>query len=96
MLFHRFDIAAGKTGQMQVHRESDAEEIRSIKRGEWALKRVKDEAERLFEQARAARDTSQLPERPDYDRANQLLVEITLAIWREVAGVGVPLALEGR
>lgn len=70
------------TGRLRVFRQDDAEEIRSIKRGEWSLERVKEEAERGFARAREARDRSPLPEQPDFARAEQLLLDITLEVWR--------------
>ena len=47
------------------------------------LGEVKDEAEKGFERAKAASENSPLPEKPDYARADELLVEITFEIWRE-------------
>jgi uncharacterized protein len=76
-----------ETGELKVYRDEDAEEIRSIKRGEWTLERVKQEAERGFERARAAYEKSPLPDRPDFAKAEQLLMDLTLAVWRETGQV---------
>ena len=76
-----------ETGAMRVYREEDAEEIRSIKRGEWSLKAVKEEAERGFQRAFAARDRSPLPAKPDYAQAEALLLNITLDLWRETGDI---------
>lgn len=54
----------------------DAEELKSIKRGEWPLDRVKQEAERLFVLAQEAFVRSTLPDEPDYKRAEELLMKI--------------------
>ena len=56
--------------------EVDAEEIVSIKCGGWSLERVQKESERLFDKARDALSSSSLPDKPDRDGAEQLLVEI--------------------
>ena len=72
-----------ETGRMKVFREDDAEDIRAIKRGEWSLEQVKEEAERGFARALAARARSPLPDRPDSGRAEELLLEIALSLWRE-------------
>lgn len=72
-----------ETGILKVYREDDAEEIRSIKRGEWTMEAVKAESERLFERARVANERSPLPEKPDFKSAERLLLDITLQIWRE-------------
>jgi predicted nucleotidyltransferase len=76
-----------ETGKLQVFREEDAEELRAIKRGEWSLDRVKQEAEKGFERAKAARENSPLPEKPDFARADELLVGITLEIWKETGAI---------
>ncbi len=70
------------TGALKVYRDADAEEIRAIKRGEWSLDEVKAEGERLFEAARLAHERSPLPDEPDAARAEELLVGITLDLWR--------------
>jgi hypothetical protein len=79
----RMGVEFLETGVMKVFREEDAEEIRAIKRGEWSLEQVKAEAERGFARAREAKERSPLPDRPDFARAEQLLLDITLAVWRE-------------
>ena len=56
----------------------DADLLRAIKRGEWTLDDVKVLAEKLFADVKVARDTSALPEEPDYPRINTLVTEITL------------------
>jgi uncharacterized protein len=63
------------TGAMTVYRP-DASELLEIKRGEWPLDRVKAHATQLFEEAKAARDRSTLPERPDRAGVEQLLVRL--------------------
>jgi hypothetical protein len=64
------------TGVLQVYRTSDAEELKSIKRGQWTLDQVKAEAERLFAQVEPARAQSPLPAAPDSAAANRLLIDI--------------------
>jgi predicted nucleotidyltransferase len=64
------------TGQLQVFRTADADELKEIKRGGWSLARVKSEAERLFAGIEEARSKSPLPVGPDFGAANQLLIRI--------------------
>jgi hypothetical protein len=65
-----------KTGEMTVYRTADADELLDIKRGKWTLERVKAHADELFQAAKAARDASTLPEQPDCDGAERILVQI--------------------
>lgn len=71
------------TGRLQVYRTEDAEELKAIKRGDWGLDDVKREAARLFAAFEAARATSPLPEHPNTEGANALLV----SLHREVLGI---------
>src|SRR5262245_37057804 len=64
------------TGALQVHRTSDADELKVIKRGGWTLDQVKAEAERLFAGVEAARARSPLPPEPDVSAANELLIAL--------------------
>jgi predicted nucleotidyltransferase len=72
-----------ETGELKVSRDEDAEEIRSIKRGEWTLEQVRAEADRGFARAKEAHDRSSLPENPDFEKAETLLLDITFQLWRE-------------
>lgn len=72
-----------ETGQLTVYRDTDADEIRSIKRGEWTLEQVNAAAEQGFARASEAHSRSPLPDRPDFAAAEQLLLDITLLVWRE-------------
>jgi hypothetical protein len=67
-----------QTGVMNVWRE-DREELMQIKRGEWSLEAVKQEAAHMFVAAKDARDASPLPDKPDYDRAERILMHIHAA-----------------
>lgn len=64
------------TGEMTVFRVADRDELLDIKAGKWKLEDVKALAEQLFAEVRAARDTSPLPEEPDREGAERLVVEI--------------------
>lgn len=66
-----------RTGELTVFRP-DADELLEIKRGKWELSRVKAHAEELFAGMRSARDASPLPEKPDREAAEKLLMSI---IW---------------
>jgi hypothetical protein len=77
----RMGIEFLETGELQVFRTSDAEEIRAIKRGLWTLERVKQEVDRLSDRIAAARDRSPLPPEPDATLAERLLIETTQNVW---------------
>lgn len=62
-------------GELHVERQ-DADQLLEIKRGEWPLERVKEEAERLFRLAEEAYVRSSLPPKPDAEKAEELCIEI--------------------
>ncbi len=64
-----------RTGVLNVFR-SDAAELLDIKHGKWELTRVKQHADELFKDMKEARDKSPLPEGPNREKAEQLLMEI--------------------
>jgi hypothetical protein len=63
-----------QTGVLQVYRTTDADELKRIKRGEWTLDQVKEEAQRLFAEVELARARSPLKEEPDSVAADELLI----------------------
>ena len=67
-------------GEMQVERK-DASYLLDIKRGEWTIGQVQEEAERLFAQAENAFIQSTLPVRPDFREVDKLMVKIA-DVWR--------------
>jgi len=71
----RMSIEFLNTGELIVKRP-DANELLEIKRGEWELGKVKEEAGRLFKLAEIAYEKSSLPERPDADMVNKICVEV--------------------
>ena len=64
-----------ETGEFIVCRP-DAEELKAIKTGQWQLEKIKEEAHRLFLKAGELVDRSRLPEKPDYKKAEELLISI--------------------
>jgi hypothetical protein len=73
-----------RTGRFDVDRTGmDAEELKGIKRGDWPLERVRAESERLFSEAEDALLSSRLPERPDREGAEALLVDILREHFRD-------------
>lgn len=64
------------TGMLQVTRTSDREELLAIKSGKWPLVDVKALAEQLFVESKNARDRSTLPDSPQYEKAEELLVNM--------------------
>lgn len=66
-----------KTGELIVDRGGlDATELLEIKRGEWSLQRVEQEAERLFRRAEDAYDRCTLPMQQDREAIDRLCVEM--------------------
>lgn len=67
-----------RTGDLIVDRRAagDADWLLAVKRGEWALWDVQQEAEQLFAEMRAARDESTLPDEPDARLVRDLLMNI--------------------
>lgn len=63
------------TGEMIVLRP-DAAELLDIKRGKWALAAVKALANQLWNESRVARDASELPDQPNREEAEKLLVRL--------------------
>lgn len=90
----RMGIEFLRDGELIVDRGGyDATELLAIKRGEWTLDRVKDEAARLFRRAEEVYDRSTLPSKPDQQGVGELCVEVVrLALdgreWREFPQVG--------
>jgi len=73
-----------ETGELRVDRsEMDRDELLAIKRGEWPLSRVQQEAAVEFERAKIAFERSPLPESPDMAAVNALCVSIIRTAWRE-------------
>lgn len=64
-----------KTGEMIVFRP-DAEQLLEIKTGKWKLDEVKALADDLWKQARDARDSSKLPDEPNREAAEKILIQI--------------------
>lgn len=71
----RMGIEFLKDGQLRVWRK-DRDELLAIKRGAWSLDRIKGEAGVLFKEAHEAKLKSPLPDEPDYEKAEELLIEI--------------------
>ncbi len=69
-------------GRLNVWRE-DNQLLLAIKMGEWTLEQVQREADKLFKLAEEAFIRSKLPNEPDYNKANDLLIELTENFWRK-------------
>lgn len=78
----RMGIEFLETGQLQVFRTSDADELKRIKRGGWTLVQVKEQAEALFGRIEDARKRSPLPAVPDEAAANDLLMQMHRRVLR--------------
>lgn len=80
----RMSIEFLETGALYVDRTGiDAEELLSIKRGEWKLEDIKREASFLFAKAEEARTKSRLPDRPNREEINKLCRTIVEMAWEE-------------
>jgi len=73
----RMGIEFLRDGELIVDRGGyDATELLAVKRGEWTLERVHDEAARLLRRAEDVYDRSMLPSKPDRERIEALCVEV--------------------
>ena len=79
---YRMGIEYLESGNLQVFRP-DREELKAIKRGEWTLEQVLEEAGRLDEKIKKVRDTSNLPESVDVKVIDDLLVKIHMYFFKE-------------
>ena len=66
------------TGELQVDRP-EKHQLIEIKQGLWTLEKVQKQAEKLFEAMEYAYINSKLKAKPDYDKINKLLIDITEA-----------------
>lgn len=71
----RMGIEALATGEINVARH-DAKQLKEIKRGEWTLEQIENEATRLQHLLDEAFVKCELPTSPDYKKAEQLTVDI--------------------
>lgn len=78
----RMGIEALTCGEINVARH-DAKQLREIKQGCWTLKQIEIEAERLQHLLDEAFVRCNLPSKPDYEKAEELLINIikTYASW---------------
>ena len=63
-------------GVLYVERKNDATQLLEIKRGEWTLEQVKNEAEHLFRLCEEAYVRSPLKAQPDIEKINSVCVDI--------------------
>ncbi|MBC8085453.1 MAG: nucleotidyltransferase domain-containing protein [Hymenobacter sp.] len=78
-----------RTGQLQVRRP-DREFLLAIRRGEFEYDELVRQAEALLEQVEAAFTVSALPDAPDREATEQLLIRVRRA-WYEAAKSGRPV-----
>lgn len=72
---YRSGVELLRDGELQVYRP-DREELLDIRNGKWSLVQIEAEAARLNQELQAARDVSPLPRKPDYAKAEKLLLEL--------------------
>jgi hypothetical protein len=83
----RMAVGFLRTGQMEVYRTTDADELVAIKQGKWTLEQVKVHAEELFAEAKEARASSPLPENPDVEAIDRLAISIHEAAYSNFCAV---------
>lgn len=76
----RMAVEALETGEVNIYRENDADMLLSIKRGEWLLERIEEDAELLFGACERARDESSIPEHVDREAVNRLCVDVVESV----------------
>lgn len=72
----RMGVEILQTGEIYTYRP-DAHELLEIRRGEWALELVLREADRWDKALVKAHAESGLPEEPDFEAANHLVMDLT-------------------
>lgn len=65
-----------ETGKLNVFRGRDRELLVDIKEGKWKLDDIKAYAKDLYEDAKTALERSDLPEEPNAERVNKILMEV--------------------
>lgn len=70
----RTGIEVLSTGQLNVFRE-DAQQLMAIKKGEYSLDKIKVMAEDLFKVAQSALIHSKIPDKPNFEKAEQILIK---------------------
>jgi predicted nucleotidyltransferase len=65
-----------QTGELNVYRTDDREFLLDIKRGEYTLERIELMANALFAEIEATKGLSKLPEFPDVEKIEKLLIDI--------------------
>jgi len=65
-----------QTGKLNVFRDRDGAELIDIKQGKWTLDEVKLEAEDLFAKVKELKETSRLPENPNAEAIDALLIHL--------------------
>ena len=78
-----------ENSRLQVFRTDDAGQLRDIKSGKWTLEQVKAEADKLFDRAKQAVSDSKLPDEPNYEEAERLMLSTTLTFWLQTDGAGM-------
>lgn len=79
----RMGLEFSQTGTLKVRRSADAWELLAVKWGEWSAAQVREEAERLFGEFSAARNSSALPERANVKEATRHLLSATFSGWSQ-------------
>jgi hypothetical protein len=68
-------ISIMREGFVPVRVEEQRDKLLAIRRGEVPWEEVEDWRKRLHHEFNAAAETTKLPERPDYEKVNALLIE---------------------
>jgi hypothetical protein len=71
------------TGELKVFRDVDKQMLLAVKLGEWSLEKIQEEADRLFKLADEAFVRSTLPNKPDFEKAERLLIDLHEEFWSE-------------
>ena len=79
----RMSIEFLREGKLYVDRGNiDALELLDIKTGRWSLEQIKNEADKLFIEAKTAFNKSTLPEEINYKKVNEMCVKILRSHFR--------------
>lgn len=72
----RCGVALLEKGEYELYREHDREELLDIREGNWPIRLVMEEANRLFKKMEAAKESSRLPDEPDQKWAERFLRQV--------------------
>jgi len=72
----RCGVGLLEKGEYELYRERDREELLDIRDGNWPMRLVMAEVDRLFKRMETAKESSRLPDQPDREWAERFLRQV--------------------